>query len=411
MNEPPKILIVSLRYPYPPLDGRRVRDFNLFKHLTSGYHFDLLSFGTPELLHQHESLKKTLGPCFCDVELVPHETLMRLPHRSFLSKLWNIYFPFYSSYYPNFSHVMAQRIREKVATGNYDLVYFCGFAMFLHASVEPIQIPLIVDICDSISLLKQSYFDKEKTIIKKMRSYAEYLWAKRYEQVHCSRVRNIITISPVDALNLRRHCPDSKLWVLPNGVDTSYFQSQNPPEQTNNTLLFTGVMDYPPNNEAMLYFIEEVFPRVKEKIPAVTLTVAGRNPAPELTSLADLTPGVSVTGFVDDIRPYFDASSLYVSPLISGAGMKNKILEAWSMSKPVVATPVSCSGLEVRDNENILIADSPHKFAERIIGLLSDRSLMLQIGRNGRQTAEQSYSWASRASTLADIFAEVLQDR
>lgn len=407
-----KILVVSPDFPYPPIDGHKVRIYNLFRQFPADYRFDFISFGEAALLPDSDTLKKKLGPCFDDVEIVSRNTLERIRSNGKLSSIKNIFFPYEASIgEPHISAVLAERIREKMASKHYDIVFLCGLYISLHFDKSSKDIPCIVDIGDSMSLLAKSYFETERNLIKKAKKYLNYVWADRYEKIHCSRPRNIIMISPVDAKKIEKNCPRSKIWVVPNGVDTEYFKSNNSKSEPKRSLLFTGVMDYPPNNGAMLYFIRKIFPLVRERVPDVTLTVAGRNPTQELQALAKLDRGIRLTGFVDDIRPCFDSSLVYVSPLLSGAGIKNKILEAWSMSMPVVATSVSCSGLEAKNGENILIADKSEDFSEAIFTLLSDRSLMKLISQNGRKTVEQSYSWEIRAKMLMDIFRDVLTNR
>ncbi|MBK8335768.1 MAG: glycosyltransferase [Sterolibacteriaceae bacterium] len=169
-------------------------------------------------------------------------------------------------------------------------------------------------------------------------------------------------------------------------------------------------MDYPPNNTAMLHFIEETFPIIRKENPNVTLTIAGRNPTDELVSLAARSAGVKVTGFVEDLRTYFQAATVYVSPLLSGAGLKNKVLEAWSMMLPVVASSVSCSGMAAADNRNLLIADSPSEFASKVLALLSDSDLRERLSKEGRATVEREYSWQCRGAMLGSIFAKIVNE-
>jgi len=404
-----KILVVAPDFPYPPIDGHKVRIYNLFKQFPAGYRFDFISFGEAALLPDSETLKKQLGPCFDGVELIPHHSLEKIESKSGFAKIRNIFFPFEASIgEPYFSPILAEKVQEKVASKQYDLVYLCGLYISLYFDKGSNKVPYIVDICDSMALLAKSYFEKEHGPRRRLKSYLNYVWADRYEKVYCSRLSNIVIISSVDGEKIKKNCPNSRVWVVPNGVDMEYFSRANADSQPN-SLLFTGVMDYPPNNEAMLYFIKEIFPIVKKKIPNATLTVAGRNPTIELKSLAEGTQGVRVTGIVDDLRPYFEASTVYISPLLSGTGIKNKVLEAWSMTKAIVATSVSCSGIEIEDNGNILIADSPADFVDKIILLLEDKALRERLSHNGRNIIEESYSWVSRAEMLMNIFNEVLQ--
>ena len=404
-----KILIVAPEYPYPPIDGHKVRVYNLVRHLPARYKFYFLAFGTEKVSDCQEDFKERLGPSCENVELISTSTLEPIHLNSLIESIINIFYPFEMSVgEPFYSHVMADRINNLINSRGYDLIYLCGLSIALHFDKRHSHVPFVVDICDSISLLTKSYYKRGGRLPAKLRNYLNYIWADRYEKIHVAGIRNIIMISSVDAERISRNCPKSRIWVLPNGVDTAHFKRPVGARGKTAELLFTGVMNYPPNNEAMIYFIEEIFPLVKQKRLDVTLTIAGREPTHELQSLAGKTSGVKLTGFVEDLRPFFSDAVIYIAPLLSGAGIKNKVLEAWSMSLPVVATPISCAGIMTIENQNILLADSPEDFAAKILTLLSNEALRGRLSSNGRHTAEREYSWMSRSNILSSIFEEVI---
>ena len=404
-----KILVVAPEYPYPPTDGRKLRIYNLFRNVLTNCTFDLLAFGEMDGLLDTNLLRKQLGVSCERVELIAKSSLEQIPSRGRLARFINIVFPDEKSIgEPYFSRAMTSRISEHLASNRYDLIFVCGLYINLHLDRKSIPVPYIVDVTDCPSLLLRSYFEQEHQTIRKLKQYLDYIWADRYEKLFVSKIANIVMISSADAEVVARNCPHSKIWVVPNGVDTDYFKRASRLPIRTGDLLFTGIMDYPPNNTAMLYFIREILPLVRGNIPEVTLTIAGRNPTPELRSLVDQTSGVHVTGFVEDIRPYFETATVYVSPLLTGAGLKNKVLEAWSMAVPVVATTVSCSGIAVRNNDNLLIADTPAEFATKILALLADGSLRGRLSLSGRETVERDYSWTSQGEMLCAIFHEIV---
>lgn len=408
MNERRKVLVVAPEYPYPPIDGHKVRIYNLMKNLPGKWKFDYICFGPENSRSGKEVLSAKLGPACEDVEVIPDSTLERIKSKGWIASILNVFFPYETSIgEPLLSPVLTSRITELVDSGRYDLVHLCGLYISLHFDRKSNHhIPYVVDIGDCPSLLNSSFWKQEHRPLEKLKKYLSYIWADRWEKIHASKIRNIIMISDVDAEWIARNCRESKIWVMPNGVDTEYFRT-NSPNRPASALLFTGVMNYAPNNDAMLFFVRDVYPRIRERIPDVTLTIAGRNPTVQLRDLAAQTPGVTMTGFVDDIRPYFNNATVYVSPLQSGAGIKNKILEAWSMGLPVVATRVSCSGIEAA-SDNILVAESPEAFSDQVSMLLSNAKLRAELAKNGREKAERSYSWRSRGEMLVDIFDEVV---
>lgn len=405
-----KILVIAPEYPYPPDNGHKLRNANLLKRLSSNHRFDLLTFGSTELLHNRTQLIKQVGSSCESVEIVPENTQKKIDSINWYSKIKNIFYPFKLSLgLPGYSEEMTRMVNEKIASPKYDLVFFCGLSIFLYADMEHIHTQYVVDVVDSLSLFCESSFKKEKNVKKKLFSYLNYLWAIRYEKIHFSKAKNMILISPIDMDYIKKNCLHSKIWVVPNGVDTEYFKSRNKSIQSRNTLFFSGVMDYSPNNESMIYFIKEILPLVRRRIPDVFLVIAGKNPTHELQAIAHKTHGIKLTGFVQDMRPFFEDAMIYVAPMIAGAGLKNKVLEAWAMSKPVVATPMACNGLNAVNEENILIAETPGAFAEKILMLLSNPELKKKLGNNGRKMVEESYSWESKSRMLEKIFNELLK--
>lgn len=409
MSNELSVLVVSTQYPYPPIDGHKVRILNLLKHLPRNCSFHFLGFGAEIPEHCQEEYRTRLGPACKGVELVAESTVERCADLSLIGRLKNVVHPNALSIgHPYYSKEFERRIQAHVSSGRYEVIFFGGLGVFTHFIPSTTRAPYVVDIVDCPSLLTWSYLLQERHPVELLKKLVSHLWAKRYEQVHASKIANIVMITSVDAERIARSCPDSRIWVITNGVDARQLRRTHSPSSSSQAeLLFTGVMDYLPNNVAMLHFITEILPRIKMKLPNVTLTIAGRNPTDELRSLASRTEGVRVTGFVDDLRCYFEEATVYVSPLLSGAGLKNKVLEAWSMALPVVATSVSCSGMAARDAQNVLIADAPAEFAAKVLALLSDSGLRERLSAEGRATVEREYSWQSRGAMLGSLLESI----
>ena len=199
--------------------------------------------------------------------------------------------------------------------------------------------------------------------------------------------------------------------VIPNGVDTTYFVSgEQDDNQPSNTVLFTGTMNYSPNTEAMLYFVDEIWPLIQERMPAALLQIVGHSPPPEIVKLARL-PNVAVLGSVPDVRPYLAAAQVVVAPLRIGGGTRLKILEAMAMARAVVSTSLACEGLDVQHGRHLLVADTPLTFAESVCELLSNASRRAAMGKEGRQLVQESYDWQSLGLRMEDALRNVLQAR
>lgn len=409
MSDDLSMLVVSIEYPNPPKDGHTVRVLNLLRQVPHGYSFDFIGFGDSIRTQDQEMFRSGLGPACKSVELVPENTLERVDSLSQARRLKNILYPDAMTMgEPYYSKEFERRIHSRLSSGRYKLAFFDSLSTFRYFDPSTSTVPYLVDIVDCESLFTWSHFKAARRPFQALKRLLAHIWAVRYERIHVAKIPNIVMITAVDAEWVARNCPDSRIWVISNGVDAEHFNRGDCPCRPGAELLFTGVMDYPPNNTAMLHFIEETFPIIRKENPNATLTIAGRKPTNELVSLASRHEGVRVTGFVEDLRSQFKAATVYVSPLLCGAGLKNKVLEAWSMMLPVVASSVSCSGMAAADNRNVLIADTPSEFASKVLTLLCDSDLRQRLSEQGRATVEREYSWQSRGAMLGSVFETIV---
>jgi polysaccharide biosynthesis protein PslH len=235
------------------------------------------------------------------------------------------------------------------------------------------------------------------------RTLLEIEWRKmrRSEARACQRSDLTIAVSDADRALLAAIAPQARVFAIPTGVDTTYFLP-NGSEEAAARLVFTGAMDWYPNEEAILAFIESTLPAIRRAVPQVSLTVAGRNPTARLRTAA-AAAGVSVTGTVEDIRPYIADAAVYVVPLRVGGGTRLKIFEALAMGKPVVSTTVGAEGLPLVAGEHFVRADGPAEFAAAVVSLLGDPARRQALGTAGRRLVEQRYSWAQVARVFEHL--------
>jgi glycosyltransferase involved in cell wall biosynthesis len=241
----------------------------------------------------------------------------------------------------------------------------------------------------------------------KVISWREYRTTAQAERRYLKLADHVLAVSDTDRDFFGRIIEPGKITVIPTGVDLDFFQPAAGEEQPN-TLVFTGSMDYMPNEDGICYFIEQILPRVQSQIPNVALQVVGRRPSPRLLKLAAMTPGVKVTGGVEDIRPYVQRGSVYVVPLRVGSGTRLKIFEAMAMGKAVISTSVGAEGLPVRSEQDILIADTPEAFANAVVRLLGDHKLRGDLGRAARELVVQKDGWASVAKHFESTLETLL---
>jgi sugar transferase (PEP-CTERM/EpsH1 system associated) len=213
-------------------------------------------------------------------------------------------------------------------------------------------------------------------------------WAERRA---CAAADLVVAVSDDDRHQLQALAPGSRCVAIPTGVDTSYFRPSTASE-TPNRLVFTGSMDWYPNEDAILFFVEEILPRIRAEIPDATLSVVGRNPSARLRAVAE-SAGVIVTGTVEDIRPFVHDAALYVVPLRAGGGTRLKIFEALAMGKAVVSTRVGAEGLALTPGRDVALADQPDTFARTVVALLREPARRRALGAAGRLLVQRRYSW------------------
>jgi len=198
---------------------------------------------------------------------------------------------------------------------------------------------------------------------------------------------------------------DIPLSVVPMGVDLDYYQPSN--EEYGPNLLFTGTIRYFPNKDAILYFYNQIFPLIKDAVPNVKFYIVGNLPPKKIRRLMS-NEDVVVTGRVEDIRPYFARSAVFVCPLRSGSGMQTKILEAMAMGVPVVTTSMAFEALDATAGKDIIIADDAKTFAEKVIMLLKDKELRQNVANSARALVERKYGWSSITKRMDIVYENIL---
>jgi glycosyltransferase involved in cell wall biosynthesis len=220
------------------------------------------------------------------------------------------------------------------------------------------------------------------------------------------QVTHTVAMSHPDKVALRQIHPTAPITVVPNGVDLSVY-SRFRGKAVQHDLVFTGKMDFRPNIDAVLWFGQQVLPLIQAKRPGTTFTIVGQRPHPRLDVLRDL-PGITITGHVDDVRPYIVGAKVYVAPLRVGGGTRLKLLEAMAMGKAIVSTTLGAEGYPVVNGKELILADEPEQFAIDVLALLNNSTRRATLGRQGKTFAQANYSWEVLVPRLEKIYASSL---
>jgi sugar transferase (PEP-CTERM/EpsH1 system associated) len=387
---------------WPVNTGGRIRSFHMLRELSRRHAVTLLTTHGPA--EDPKALEAALPDC--EVVSIPWALAKRGSVRFALAlvRSWLSSLPvdLYKAQVP----ALRREIERRLGCEGIDLVV----ADFLLAvpNVARADAPPIVLFAHNV----------EHVIWQRMRAVERRGWRRillalesrkmrRYEARACARARLTIAVSDADRRLLAAAAPGARVRAVPTGVDVDYFAPDGVAEIPGR-LVFTGSMDWFPNEDGIAHFIETVLPRVRREVPAATLTVVGRNPSARLRDAAAAS-GVHVTGLVDDVRPHMAEAAVYVVPLRIGGGTRLKIFEALSMAKAVVSTGIGAEGLPLAPGRHFLQADDPAAFAEAVTSLLRDSARRRAIGAAGRRLVEERYSWSKVVDEFENQCGEVLR--
>lgn len=305
---------------------------------------------------------------------------------------------------PGYHRTIREFVRRVLSSERFDLLFVDRIVSTQYVLGESLPCPAVVDLHDSMTLLYGRQLERETGWLRRRQVRGELESIRAHERQLGRTFAFLITNSPVDEATLRALDPSARTCTIGNGVDTTYFAPLPSPGDPNR-LIFTGVMAYPPNVDAVLHLANNILPLVRAAAPQVQLDVVGRRPTAEVEALGS-RPGITVWGAVPDIRPRVAEAGIFVCPLRWGSGVKNKILESLAMRRPVVATRLSLDGLDLTEGEDLLVADEPADFAQKVLRLVFDPALAARLARSGSQAVTNQYSWARSVEALEQCFAD-----
>ncbi len=399
------ILFVYPTMPYPETDGGKIRVMNLMSRLCRIHKVTLLTFITSPADEQGVEYLREAGIDVVGVRRAKSKLVMTL--HSLLQSFARGKPLTVAKYY---SAEMAKALEKLLRTRRIDIIHFemLHTGQFLpNLGTQSAEKPESVSglepgpgFAPYSAVLGEQNVDSsiwfrlarsEPNPLKKLIFYSQYRSFANYESLVCPRFDMCLCVSSQDRRMLSSLCPDATIEIVPNGVDLDYFRP-GAVEEDNTCLVFTGSMDWQPNEDAVLYFCDHILPIIRVKLPEIKFYIVGSNPTGRVLKL-NRHKGVIVTGSVDDVRPYMMSAAVYVVPLRIGGGTRLKILQALAMEKAVVSTAVGCEGLDLQPDEHLFVADEPEQFAAKTIQLIKDPSLRCRLGENGRKLVREKFDW------------------
>lgn len=268
--------------------------------------------------------------------------------------------------------------------------------------------PTILDVHNiEYDLVRQ--ISRSGSTLRRIFNLIEYRKFRREEIDAWRRASCCIATSALDARTIKQQT-GSHVEVIPNGVDLDFFKRTPIAAATPGLIVFVGAMRYRPNAEGAKFFVERVFPLVEREMPGATVAIVGADPAPAVRELGQI-PGVTVTGTVDDVRPWLMAAQIIVVPLLHGGGTRLKILESFASGRPVVSTRTGAEGIAARDGSEIVIADEPSDFARAVVQLGTDEERRSRQANAAFELVREKYQWSTIGDALRAVQSHVVAER
>jgi glycosyltransferase involved in cell wall biosynthesis len=352
--------------------------------------------------------EKKLATEYChELICVPHRTAPKFSPGFYRDLVANLAspLPYFMKKYE--SKGMRREIERLLKEQTFD-VMVCDF---LQPSVN---VPANLDVATVLfqhnveAMIWKRHYELQKNPLKRAFLYDQWRKTWRYERSACRKFDLVVAVSAADEQQMREEYDLRRAAAVATGVDIDYFSPSGAITPEKHNIVFTGSMDWLPNEDAMQYFIRELLPLVRKEIPDVTLTVVGRNPYASLVELSKSDKSIVVTGRVDDVRPFIEKAAVYVVPIRIGGGTRLKIYEAMSMGKPVVSTTVGAEGLPVTNNQELVLADSASDFAAALIRVFRDPDWAAELGGRAAKLVREKFGWRGVAESFAALCAEAV---
>ena len=378
------ILQIAPQLPFPPDSGGRSGIFNFVQYFSRKHTITLLSFVTEKT----EGYVNSLTP-YCDVVPVRHTKGNSYPAmlRNLASKL-----PYAIEKYQ--SSDMVEEIRSIAGSGDIDLVHIDHLHMAQYIDALPDGLPVVLREHNVESVIMRRYSEKMSNPLKRLYAGIQARRLHAYEAVICPRFICCVPVTDVDGKALRDMAPDARIDVISSGVDTEWFDpAADSPWPDPHRIVTTGDYGWPPTADGLRHLVNEIYPKIRQEIPDVKLSIVGQSPPKSVNATAKEN-GIDVLGRVDDIRPEILRSSVFVVPTRIGSGIRLKILEAMAMRRPVVSTSVGCEGIDAVPEVDILVADDPEMFAASVVQLLRDQARAADIADSAAALIQRRYAWS-----------------
>jgi len=400
-----------------PLDkGGKLRTWHLMRHLAARHDITYLSFAEPDQMapdgrtasrSQLDGMREVASR----LEVVPRADPGKGSLRFYADAARHLADPLPYAVAKYRSRAYARRLRALLADTPFDVIV-CDFLFPAVNLPGTLPCPAVIFTHNVEAEIWRRHAETQQGSVGRMLYRTQHRRMLRYEGRTLARFDGVLAVSDADRDTFAQLYPGAirrQVHVVPTGVDTAYF-GPAVSDAASRQLVFTGSMDWLPNEDAMQFFCRDVLPLIRAQEPGVHLSIVGRAPTPAVQRLA-ADHAVTVTGRVDDVRPYMGDAAVYIVPLRIGGGTRLKIFEAMSMGKAVVSTAVGAEGLPVIDHEHLVLADGPDAFAGAVVNLLRNVPRRRRFEAAARTLVVDRYDWSAVAGELEEALTDFARAR
>lgn len=392
------ILFIAPRLPYPADTGGKIRTLNILKQLAKQAKVHLVCFSFDRNDQELSESLKLLG---MQVTLVPGRNL------NLINKIMAVLLdPLPVTIKKYYSQNMESVLLALNEAHDFDAVHIDHLHMAHYQKCFD-GVPCVIDEHNVEYMILQRCANVEKSFIKRIVFGYQSKKMVRFEKRSINDASTYFAVSQKDKDLLSELSGNGHAGhVVPNGVDTQYFDRQSIQDEEE-AVVFTGSMDWLPNDDAAIYFCDEILPLIWKQHPELKFYIIGKNPSKKILGYARRDNRIICTGRVDDVRTYVEKSKIFIVPLRIGGGTRLKILEAMSMQKAVISTRIGAEGINCTENSDIILADKPQEFADKVAQLIDDDQKRATLGRAGRSLVLEQYDWDIIGKKLDKIYEQV----
>jgi len=400
-----KVLIVPKEFPHSKVIGGPIIIYNRIKYLSQNHKVGLVSF----IREEDREYLPSVEPFLTDLELVPYPPKRSIPRR--IRDFW------FSDIPPYLCNTKSEQMRLKVGevarTGNYNVVIseYTVMGQYLYKN-ECLPENII-----KIQSCHECYYVARKRLLEFYGRFSsagvtEMLRLKglrKYEFDMYRSADKLLTLTEEEKQGILEIAPDIDIAVVPHGVDIEKFVPAEK-EAQENAVVFLGNYPHDPNRDAVIYFYKQMWEKIEAEVPNLSFYIVGNKPTNDILALKN-TPGITVTGRVDEVIPWLHKAKIFICPIRLGKGFRGKVLEAMAAGLPVVSTSLGAEGLPVEDGKNILIGNDPETFTNNVIKLFKDSELRQKVRVTGRKLIEEKFSWQAGVKVLEGIMEDVARSK